>query len=385
MPAEGTALRGTVWYYRTSERDALTGKRTLRWRRAIDDGQPNTQAGASRARRARLKLLDDGVRPTARTVRELVVAHIAQRPTLKPASRYTYANALKNGIAPHLGDLPARDLTRSMVRGWHQSLLRAGNSPATIQQYHALLSGALQTAVGDDELPRNVAALERPPRATHAPEPPAWSEQRIEHFLTLAATDTHDGALWTLLALTGLRISESVILSWEDVELSDLRTAAVTVRATGSRTDRGARMIGAPKSEAGRRRVALPLDATLALRDHRDRQAFAGASPWVFPGIQGGPMAASTARLHLHRFCRLHSLLDMTPHDLRHIQASWLLAAGANPKAILARMGWTRLALLDRYAHLVPGAADELAGTLTARLDAARASSDDTASKSAST
>lgn len=385
MPAEGTELRGKVWYYVTSERDDA-GKRVKRWRRAIDDGRPNTQAGAKSARRARLKLLEDGLRPTSRTVAQLVELHITQRPKLRPASRYTYRNALKTAIAPHLGDRPARELTRSDVRAWHQTLLKAGYSPASIQQAHRLLSGALQTAVGDDELPRNVAALERPPRAHGTPEPPAWTEQQIEHFLTLAATDTRDGALWILLALTGLRISEAVALRWDDVELADLRTAAVTVRATGTRTERGARTIGPPKSDAGKRRVSLPPDATAALRDHRDRQAFRGASPWVFPGVQGGPMAPETARLHLHRFCRLHDLSDITPHQLRHIHASWLLAAQANPKAILARLGWTRLSLLDTYAHLVPGAADALADTLAQRLDATRAAtSEDVVSNSGST
>ena len=44
------------------------------------------------------------------------------------------------------------------------------------------------------------------------------------------------------------------------------------------------------------------------------------------------------------------------PHDLRHTQASWLIAAGEHPKTIQTRLGHSSIQVtMDRYGHLMEG------------------------------
>jgi integrase len=46
-------------------------------------------------------------------------------------------------------------------------------------------------------------------------------------------------------------------------------------------------------------------------------------------------------------------------HDLRHAHASWLLAGGADLKAVMQRMGHSQLMTAQRYLHTLPDADEQ--------------------------
>ena len=45
---------------------------------------------------------------------------------------------------------------------------------------------------------------------------------------------------------------------------------------------------------------------------------------------------------------------EITPHDLRHTWASWHYAVHRDLLALKAEGGWSSVALVERYAHLLP-------------------------------
>jgi integrase len=52
------------------------------------------------------------------------------------------------------------------------------------------------------------------------------------------------------------------------------------------------------------------------------------------------------------------------PEDLRHTDASLLLAVGVNPKGVSERLGHSSVAFtLDTYAHVIPGMQPDAAQT----------------------
>lgn len=191
----------------------------------------------------------------------------------------------------------------------------------------------------------------------------AWPEDRIAAFVAAARDETH-GALWITLILTGLRIGEATALTWADL---DLDAGALLVQRTRSVDERGKPMVGAPKTPSGRRALALPADVTTALRALRDRAAFRGQRDPQDRVFGIGPRWANQA---LTRFCAQHGFPRVTPHQLRDIQASWLIAAGVDQRAVASRLGHARLSMLDAYVGLTPGADSALAAGITARLDA---------------
>lgn len=59
--------------------------------------------------------------------------------------------------------------------------------------------------------------------------------------------------------------------------------------------------------------------------------------------------------------------LKLRPHDLRHTCAALLVADGAHPKAVQVHLGHSSIQVtMDRYGHLFPSAAEELANRLDA-------------------
>jgi integrase len=158
-------------------------------------------------------------------------------------------------------------------------------------------------------------------------------------------------------AYTGLRFGELAALRVADLNL--LRREVTVARSI---SESGGMVESGPKTNAGRRTLKLPVpivDLLAAhLVDHR----------WdlVFPGVEGRPLRGSTFRQrHFDPAVRRSGLGPLTPHDLRHTHASWLIAAGEHPKVIQARLGHSSITVtLDTYGHLMAGldegAADKL-------------------------
>jgi site-specific recombinase XerD len=46
----------------------------------------------------------------------------------------------------------------------------------------------------------------------------------------------------------------------------------------------------------------------------------------------------------------------ITPHDLRHAHASWLLAGGADLQVVKERLGHASITTTEKYLHTLPGA-----------------------------
>lgn len=88
-------------------------------------------------------------------------------------------------------------------------------------------------------------------------------------------------------ALTSLRFGEFAALRRRDVtvEAGKLRVGRSQAELKHGRT-----IIKDPKSEAGKRSVAIPEVALAELRDHLDKFAEAGPDGLVFIGPKGGPL-----------------------------------------------------------------------------------------------
>lgn len=122
-------------------------------------------------------------------------------------------------------------------------------SPLTLTYIHSVLKSALEHAVREEEIPRNVRTSTPRPRRF---EPLTANEARQ----SLAATREHRlHALFELALHIGLRKGELLGLRWEDLDL-DAGTAAV--RRTLQRTSAGGLTTLPTKTRASERRIALP-------------------------------------------------------------------------------------------------------------------------------
>lgn len=306
-------------------------------------------------------------------------------PTLAPATMKQHRNIVEHHLIPALGTVHLSELTVPQVRSY---LHRKALHPQTVAHHRATLRRALSDAVRDGHVSRNVAALARPP-AIPSPERHWLTASQVTVLLeaTRKAVDdpeTKRGrwhALWALIATAGLRIAESLALTWDDID-EDART--VTIRRTLHR-HQGEWGWRQPKTRGSRRTVHLTATALTALHAHGLRQAQeqlrAGKRRrgLVFATPSGSPVHATNVLRDLKADLRLAGLPEVTIHQLRHSAASVMLEAGVPLKLVSDQLGHSTIRITaDLYAHVSPAtareAADRVERLLTARKSSERLS-----------
>jgi integrase len=152
------------------------------------------------------------------------------------------------------------DLSPSAVRAWHAGL--AVDRPTTAAKAYRLLSSVLRTALTDEVIARNPcqvkgAAVEK------APERPVVSTAEVEALAE--AMPEHLRVAVLLAAWCQLRRGELLGLRRRDI---DILRGAVSIVVTRTTTMAGKTVEKEPKTDAGRRTVAIPGNILSVLEDH---------------------------------------------------------------------------------------------------------------------
>ncbi len=155
--------------------------------------------------------------------------------------------------------------------------------------------------------------------------------------------------LFSVLASTGLRISEAIALRWRDLDL-DANPPRLRVRRTIVNG-----VVGAPKSRHGARVVPLSFDLASRLRSSRALDF--GPENLVFQGPAGGPLTPDRLRKGvLNPAARRAGVDGVGLHTLRHTCAALLIEQGASRLRLQRWMGHHSAAYtLDVYGHLIDG------------------------------
>jgi integrase len=250
-------------------------------------------------------------------------------------------------------------------------------SAATVHRIHATLRAALNGAVRAGLIGVNPGRYPELPKAAR-PRPQVWTPALTERWQTegwrpavgvwtvgqtaqfLRQVRGHRlYALFHLIALRGLRRGEAAGLQWSDLDL-DARTLTVS----GQPQQLAGRMVaGAPKSDAGRRVIALDKTTIAALREHRLRQqaerAAAGTrwaeTRYAFTAKTGKPLGPDRMTRLFRRLVAASGLPPVTLHGLRHGAATLALAAGTDLKVVQDQLGHSTIVLTaDTYTSVLP-------------------------------
>lgn len=117
-----------------------------------------------------------------------------------------------------------------------------------------------------------------------------------------------------------------------------------------------------PKSEAGKRTVALPPHILPVLADHLDRWA---GDERVFVGRTGEPMRGDAIRQAFTRARNQVGMNDFRFHDLRHTGQTLAAVTGATLADLKKRLGHSSDAAASRYLHAVDGRDGDIAAALS--------------------
>jgi integrase len=135
-----------------------------------------------------------------------------------------YEGIVRNHIKPSIGRVKLKGLTPTHVRTLYRKKLDLGLAPRSVNYIHVTLHNALEQAVLDGLVPRNVSEGLKAPQV-HKEEIKPLSPTQVRALLSAAYGDRLE-ALYVLAVHTGLRQGELLGLKWTDVDL-DARTLSV--------------------------------------------------------------------------------------------------------------------------------------------------------------
>ena len=182
--------------------------------------------------------------------------------------------------------------------------------------------------------------------------------------LFLACKDHRLGDAIILSAMTGLRKGEALALEWSAVNLPE---GVLSVRQTLEEVA-GSFRAKETKTAASRRVVTLGTIAVEALK-RRQKKALSedmkpSEVPLVFPSTTGTLHRTSNFDRKVWHPIRKSAGIsdDFKFHDLRHTQASLMIAADVPMKVVQKRLGHSDYAVTaNTYSHLLQGAQAEAA------------------------
>jgi integrase len=368
--------RGKAWWVKVELGTDENGKRIRHQQRG---GATKKEAEAVLTQiQARV---DSGtyVEPTKQTVgRFLAESWLpAIRETVRPSTMDSYRMLVSKHIAPALGSTRLQSLTPARLNAFYADLLAGGRvdgkgglSPKTVRNVHVVLHRALRDAVRWSLIPRNPAEYADPPKLTDSgrKEMQTWTAQELRTFLEQVADDRLYAA-FLLAASTGMRRGEVLGLRWSDVSLDLSR---LSVRQTLITTDYRLEF-STPKTNKGRRSIALDATTLAGLREHRKAQLEERMAVGegfqdhglVFCKVDGSPLHPDLFSQTFDRYVVRSGLPRVRLHDLRHTHATLALQAGVHPKVVSERLGHSTVAFtLDVYSHAIPAMQEEAAETV---------------------
>jgi integrase len=294
------------------------------------------------------------------TLRSYSESWLEARPTLRPRTRELYAGQLRNHIIPTLGEVELADLTPPLIRHWYADLItKRGVSPITAAKVYRLLRTILTTAVEDELLLRNPAnirgaGIERSEERPVATVPQLWALAR--------AVEPRYRALVLTAGLTGMRFGELAGLERRHVDLDNqtIRIAQQQIQLSD-----GTLLVGPPKTDAGRRTIALPPVLIPYLTKHLHDWVGPEPDARVFAGEKGGALRPHVWLTKWRRAVAKVGVEGLRFHDLRHTANTLAASTGASTRELMHRMGHASSQAALRYQHATQERDTEIAQALS--------------------
>ena len=159
------------------DRDPVTQKRRQKWHSGF-----RTKREAEAAMAELVGTVNRGtyVAKSKQTVAAFIVEWLAAiKPTVRPATHYSYDRDLKLHVTPYIGTMPLTAVDAGTLNGLYAHLLAEGRkdyaggglSPRSVKYVHTIIHRLLRDAMKWDRLARNAADAADPPRSTSSGRP----------------------------------------------------------------------------------------------------------------------------------------------------------------------------------------------------------------------
>lgn len=258
-----------------------------------------------------------------------------------------------NNYEPHYNDILEKHGNKTMAQVTaleitnHLTAAKAkGYSATVVNSIRSLYRMIFDYAVANDYAQYNPVVSVRLPKGLKRGKRVAPTDDQIK--LICASTDVEFGLFPFFLLCTGLRKSEALALTWEDI---DLKTKNISVTKSLDYTVGANPKEKPPKTEAGNRVVPIIDILYPKLLEAKEKST----SSYLFPaqssnrsGKGGGMMTLRGYEGAWLRYCETVGLMDggkpaITAHNLRHGTATLMFELGVDELTAQRLLGHSRI------------------------------------------
>lgn len=358
---------GGWWYIRPRQEKSGGGRELVRVKLARSSkGLREVQKIA----RDYLRTVNDGLEAGAAcSLNEFVeTTYIpAVLPHLAKPVRDCYEGLLEKRIKPALGEYALREMTPLLLRRHFCRMAEEKIGCPTIAKARDALSSVLRAAVEAQLLAKNpLLGLKLPPDRRARRRKPVISPEQFGRMVD--AIPEPYATMVYVAVWTGLRVSELAALKWRCVHADSITVEERYCRGdwAAPKTEASAATIGVQRHVVERierlkgitlsiRAGKLPGATKCSVRKYKAVKK-SGPEDLVFQSVRDGkPMnAGNILRRYLKPAARFARVPWVDWRCLRRSHATWLVEAGAEPKAVQGQMRHARIsATMDIYAQIV--------------------------------
>ncbi|MEU3001940.1 tyrosine-type recombinase/integrase [Streptomyces sp. NPDC006995] len=285
-----------------------------------------------------------------------------------------YESKVRLYLLPHLHKKPLLKLTPAQVRAFMATLKREQVGAATRFEVLRTLRNALNRAIREEILTRNVALLVDMPKVSKGKAKP-WDAREAVTFLRSARAHRFYAACVLVLVL-GLRRSELLGLRWQDIDFENRHFTPVK---QVQREKRVGLVLKDLKTESSQAVLPLPEFCARALEERRhlqelERQIAGG--DWnqepdhdvIFSSENGGLTDPTGFSRAFNALVKRSGVRRITVRLARHTCGTLLAFLKVHPKVAQAILRHSQISMtMDVYTHVV-GDGEREAVTLLADL-----------------
>ena len=279
---------------------------------------------------------------------------------LEVSTRAGYRSYLDKHFLPFFGDIPMAEILPSTVQAWVTKAVAGGLSARSVVKYHVMLHGIFKRAVRDRVIAYNPCSDTELPKVINK-KPRILAPAEFERLLACIPTRLLPLVLTEIES--GLRWGELIALRPRHIDFlrRTLTVAETIVEVSKKISPTGQRMIVKPYPKDDEPRVLTVSQELLDVLAARIGALGLSRDDLLFPSTEtsgGNPLSRNTFRTRVWVPALEKSELGfkVRMHDLRHANASWLLAGGADLKTVMDRLGHSQIQTTQRYLHSLPGA-----------------------------
>jgi len=261
----------------------------------------------------------------------------------------TYLQAINKHFIPAFGKVPLSQLSANNLQTLYDKEFKGGMGSDSIRVRHTVIRQALDAAVAQGIIYRNVADNVSPPHSEHK-EMQYWDTPEMNAFLLSQLNSPYYPLFYTAL-FTGMRRSELLALQWDDM---DFDAGSVSIRRSLHYGKKNGCYFSDVKSKSSKRTIALTPSNVAVLKSFQEASKRKGAH--LIFSRNDKPFVPSYVSTLWHIACKESGVKVIRLHDARHTHATLLFKQGVAAKIVQERLGHSSIVItMNLYSHVIPG------------------------------